>query len=189
MLRVWLASASSRRSEMLRGYFPNLISKPIDGVDETAKDAEVNEQVLEICHKKANSIKKTEQFDLIIVSDTMLADPDVDKLALGKPVDEVEAAMMLHRLSGRRHRVWSSTGIFFLGKWTFFSDSSIVEIKGLSDEELVELVLSGSWKGKAGGYDLAGAMSQYAALVDGEISTVLGIAGSAMKLLQEISKS
>ena len=42
---------------------------------------------------------------MVIVSDTMLQDPDSDDLAMGKANDAMEAAAMLHRLSGRRHRV------------------------------------------------------------------------------------
>ena len=186
MLRVWLASGSSRRKQMLEDIFPNLVCRALEGVDEIAEQAKVSEQVLEIAQKKAEAIKDNFDYDLIIVSDTMLADPDIDNISIGKPTDEVDAAMMLHRLSGRRHRVWSSTGIYFSGNWKFFTDSAIVEIKQLSDEELIELVLSKSWVGKAGGYDLAGEMSKYAKLVDGEESTVLGIAGSAMELLNQI---
>ena len=187
MLRVWLASGSSRRQQMLQDIFPNLVCRALDGVDESAEKAEVSQQVLEIAKKKSDAIKDNSNFDLIIVSDTMLADPDIDNASIGKPSDEVEAAMMLHQLSGRRHRVWSSTGVYFSGHWKFFTDSSIVEIKQLSDEELVELVLSNSWQGKAGGYDLAGEMSKYAKLVDGGESTVLGIAESAMQLLNQIA--
>ena len=187
MLRVWLASGSSRRQQMLEDIFPKLVCRALDGVDESAEKAEVSQQVLEIAKKKSDAIKDNSNFDLIIVSDTMLADPDIDNVSIGKPSDEVEAAMMLHQLSGRRHRVWSSTGIYFSGHWKFFTDSSIVEIKQLSDEELVELVLSNSWQGKAGGYDLAGEMSKYAKLVDGGESTVLGIAESAMQLLNQIA--
>ena len=168
MLRVWLASGSSRRKQMLEDIFPNLVCQALEGVDEIAEQAKVSEQVLEIAQKKAEAIKDNFDYDLIIVSDTMLADPDIDNISIGKPTDEVDAAMMLHRLSGRRHRVWSSTGIYFSGNWKFFTDSAIVEIKQLSDEELIELVLSKSWVGKAGGYDLAGEMSKYAELVDGE---------------------
>ena len=186
MLRVWLASGSSRRKQMLEDIFPNLVCQALEGVDEIAEQAKVSEQVLEIAQKKAEAIKDNFDYDLIIVSDTMLADPDIDNISIGKPTDEVDAAMMLHRLSGRRHRVWSSTGIYFSGNWKFFTDSAIVEIKQLSDEELIELVLSKSWVGKAGGYDLAGEMSKYAKLVDGEESTVLGIAGSAMELLNQL---
>ncbi|MAV44123.1 MAG: hypothetical protein CMA30_06575 [Euryarchaeota archaeon] len=187
MLRVWLASGSSRRQQMLEDIFPNLVCRALDGVDESAEKAEVSQQVLEIAKKKSDAIKDNSNFDLIIVSDTMLADPDIDNASIGKPSDEVEAAMMLHQLSGRRHRVWSSTGVYFSGHWKFFTDSAIVEIKQLSDEELVELVLSNSWQGKAGGYDLAGEMSKYAKLVDGGESTVLGIAESAMQLLNQIA--
>ena len=187
MLRVWLASGSSRRQQMLENIFPNLVCQALDGVDESAEEAEVSQQVFEIANKKSAAIKENTDFDLIIVSDTMLADPDIDNVSIGKPTGEVDAAMMLHRLSGRRHRVWSSTGIYFLGHWKFFTDCAIVEIKQLSDEELVELVLSKSWLGKAGGYDLAGDMSKYAKLVDGDESTVLGIAGSAMELLNQIA--
>tara|TARA_B100001109_G_scaffold245663_1_gene233592 strand:- start:387 stop:980 length:594 start_codon:yes stop_codon:yes gene_type:complete len=187
MLRVWLASGSSRRQQMLENIFPNLVCQALDGVDESAEEAEVSQQVFEIANKKSAAIKENTDFDLIIVSDTMLADPDIDNVSIGKPTDEVDAAMMLHRLSGRRHRVWSSTGIYFSGHWKFFTDCAIVEIKQLSDEELVELVLSKSWLGKAGGYDLAGDMSKYAKLVDGDESTVLGIAGSAMELLNQIA--
>jgi len=187
MLRVWLASGSSRRQQMLEDIFPNLVCRALDGVDESAEKAEVSQQVLEIAKKKSDAIKDNLNYDLIIVSDTMLADPDIDNVSIGKPSDEVDAAMMLHRLSGRRHRVWSSTGIYFSGQWKFFTDSAIVEIKQLSDKELVELVLSNSWQGKAGGYDLAGEMSKYAKLVDGEESTVLGIAESAMELLDQIA--
>ncbi len=187
MLRVWLASGSSRRQQMLEDIFPNLVCRALDGVDESAEKAEVSQQVLEIAKKKSDAIKDNLNYDLIIVSDTMLADPDIDNVSIGKPSDEVDAAMMLHRLSGRRHRVWSSTGIYFSGHWRFFTDSAIVEIKQLSDKELVELVLSNSWQGKAGGYDLAGEMSKYAKLVDGEESTVLGIAESAMELLDQIA--
>lgn len=188
MLRVWLASASTRRQQILTELFPEVMCKALTGINETADNVEVNEQVLQICKKKAYAIQDLDQYELIIVSDTMLEDPDFDKVALGKPKDEVEAAMMLHRLSDRRHRVWSSTGIYFSGAWSFFTDSSIVEFQELSDEDLVELVLNGSWKGKAGGYDLAGEMSKFASLIDGHETTVLGIAESAMEVLTELSK-
>ena len=183
MLRVWLASGSSRRKQMLEDIFPNLVCQALEGVDEIAEQAKVSEQVLEIAQKKAEAIKDNFDYDLIIVSDTMLADPDIDNISIGKPTDEVDAAMMLHRLSGGRHRVWSSTGIYFSGNWKFFTDSAIVEIKQLSDEELIELVLSKSWVGKAGGYDLAGEMGKHARLVDGDELAVLGFAPSALKLL------
>ena len=185
---VWLASKSPRRAQLLRELFPNIVCQGIEGVDEKPPLGEVEYQVLEICKKKAWAADLESQinnYDVVIVCDTMLCDPDDSMLGLGKPMDEIEAAMMLHRLSGRRHQVWSATGIKKLSKWKFYCEYSIVEITPLSDEVLVELILSKSWHGKAGGYDLAGPMGQWAKLIDGSESTVLGIASQALIDLQQ----
>lgn len=187
-VNVWLASQSERRATMLQSLFTSLECKGFVGLDETPLPGTVDQQVLSICRKKAAAVKDGHGYDMVVVSDTLLADPDDMEQTLGKPGDSVEAAMMLHRLSGRRHQVWSATGIQFMGKWSFFVEHSIVEFEDLSDERLVELVLSESWKGKAGGYDLAGPMGLHASLIEGEESTVLGIAGEAMELLHTLSK-
>ncbi len=186
-MRVWLASHSTRRAEMLGQIFPNLTCRGIDSLDETSSAADVSGKVLEICQKKASAVTINNEFDLVIVSDTMLQDPDVDAVAMGKAIDAIEAAGMLHRLSGRRHRVWSATGIYYRGSWEFHLNQAIVEFDELTDEVLVELVLSNSWVGKAGSYDLAGDMSKYARLVEGDEATVLGIASDAMTRLVDLS--
>ena len=186
-MEVWLASQSPRRAAMLQPLFPGLKCEGFTDVDETPTPGNVDSQVLSICQKKSEAVLDGHGFDLVVVCDTLLADPDDMDLTLGKPNDTLEAAMMLHRLSGRRHQVWSATGIQLQGQWTFFVEHAIVEFDELTDEQLVELVLSESWKGKAGGYDLAGPMGKHAHLIDGHESTVLGIAGEAMELLQTFS--
>ncbi|DAC29023.1 MAG: hypothetical protein CMB29_01125 [Euryarchaeota archaeon] len=186
-MRVWLASKSVRRAEMLRQIFPNLTCEGIDSVNETSKSTVVSGQVLEICQKKAAAAHLDDNYELIVVSDTMIQDPDVDVRAMGKANDAIEAAAMLHRLAGRRHRVWTATGIYYKSKWEFHLNEAIVEIDALTDETLVELVLNNSWVGKAGSYDLAGDMSRYARLVEGDEATVLGIAGDAMERLVQLS--
>ena len=172
---------------MLAQIFPDITCQGIESVSETSSALDVSGQVLEICQKKASAVNNATDFDLIVVSDTMLQDPDVDSRAMGKAVDNIEAAAMLHRLSGRRHRVWSATGIFYRGSWEFHLNEAIVEIDQLSDETLVELVLNNSWVGKAGCYDLAGDMGKFASLVEGDEATVLGIASDAMARLVELS--
>lgn len=187
LMRVWLASASKRRKEMLLALFHDLHCQAVDSIDESSNADTVPGQILEICQKKAAAVKNSQDFDLVIVSDTMLQDPDSDGLAMGKANDAIQAAAMLHRLSGRRHRVWSATGIFHQGEWEFHLNQSIVEFENLTDEVLVELVLSESWVGKAGSYDFAGEMGKFAKLVEGDEATVLGIAGDAMERLVELS--
>ena len=186
-VKVWLASNSERRKVMLEPIFPHLHHAGIEGVDESPPSGTVDHQVLTICKRKAASVVETSEFDVVIVSDTMVSDPDDHSVSMGKPFDDVEAAMMLHRLSGRRHQVWSATGIYFMGKWNFFCEVAVVEFPAFKDAVLVDLVLSKSWVGKAGGYDLHGAMGEHARLVDGSESVVLGIAQSAMELLEQLS--
>ena len=186
-MKVWLASQSPRRAAMLSPLFTDLKCEGFTDVDETPSPGSVSAQVFSICQKKSEAVPGEHGFDLVIVCDTLLADPDDVDSTLGKPNDAVEAAMMLHRLSGRRHQVWSATGILLHGAWKFYVEHAIVEFQALTDEQLVELVLSESWKGKAGGYDLAGPMGDYARLIDGHESTVLGIAGEAMELFRTFS--
>ena len=184
-MRVILASASKRRKQILEDLNYQVIVSLLNDVDETSSKHEVSQQVLEICHKKATAVKISSESP-VIVSDTMLEDPDDESIALGKPHDSVQAAMMLHKLSGRRHRVWTATGLYVNQEWKFFLESSIVEVHSLTDQVLVDLVLSESWKGKAGGYDLAGPMANHAELVDGFESTVLGIASEALTELASL---
>jgi septum formation protein len=172
---------------MLLALFHDLHCQAVDSIDESSNADTVPGQILEICQKKAAAVKSSQDFDLIIVSDTMLQDPDSDGIAMGKANDAIQAAAMLHRLSGRRHRVWSATGIFHQGEWEFHLNQSIVEFENLTDEVLVELVLNKSWVGKAGSYDFAGEMGKFAKLVEGDEATVLGIAGDAMERLVELS--
>jgi len=188
MVDIWLASKSPRRKQILLELFPSIFCQGIKGVDEKPPTGEVDYQVLEICKSKAIAADlepHVEDYDIVIVCDTMLSDPDDHMLSIGKPKDKIEAAMMLHRLSGRRHQVWSATGVKKAGEWKFYCDYSIVEISPLSDDVLVELILSNSWKGKAGGYDLAGPMGQWAQIIDGSESTVLGISSQALIDLQQ----
>ena len=187
MVNIWLASKSPRREQILRDMFPEIFCQGIEGVEEKPPFGEVDYQVLEICKQKAKAadeVPQIKEYDLVVVCDTMLCDPDDHLLSIGKPKDEVEAAMMLFRLSGRRHQVWSATGIKKAGNWKFYCEYSIVEISPLPDEVLVELILSKSWQGKAGGYDLAGPMGEWAQIIDGSESTVLGIASQALVELQ-----
>jgi septum formation protein len=184
MVSLWLASQSPRRAAMVKAVAANATCKGLEGVDETPPSfGSVSEKVLSICQQKAKAVPQNHPFDVVLVCDTVLADPDEVVLILGKPSDALEAASMLHRLSGRRHQVWSAGGIMVQGQWNFFVEHAVVEIEALSDEALVELVLNESWKGKAGGYDLAGPMGAYAKLVDGSETTVLGIPQEVMDIL------
>lgn len=185
---VWLASNSERRYALLSSLFPNLHHEGLAGVDETPPNGTVERQVMTICQRKAGALPDSDH-EVVIVADTMLSDPDDHSLSMGKPRDRTHAAIMLHRLSGRLHQVWSATGVRWNGTWHYWCEASVVAIPELTTDQLDELLSSNSWKGKAGGYDLHGPMGEYARLVEGAESTVLGFAGEAMTFLEMLAST
>ena len=208
MVRVLLASASQRRLDWLNGRYESieLICKPLLGKEKNIENrGTVEKQSAEICFSKAESAalewslrdSDTPKPDIIIVSDTLVEAPGEIKIALGKPVDRMKATSMLLRLSGKRHRVWSSTAILtrnsnqyqkLYSEWRYkiWTDFAIVEFDDLNEEDLISLVESDSWVGKAGGYDLAGAASQYTKIIEGNEVTVLGFSKQAIDEFEDI---
>ena len=201
---ILLASASERRRQILSEYLEDrdtclefcILREP---EQEVSSGMEVNLQVESSCIKKAIAAVKemaseTENVvDIVLVSDTLVEDPDDQRAALGKPKDESSAAFSLIRLSGRRHRVWSSTAIISrktgdisVGEdWlaTIWTDYAIVEFVHMGDDDIIDLINCRSWEGKAGGYDLAGDAGKFASVVDGEEVTVLGFSNRAIDSL------
>ena len=204
MSLIILASASERRRQILSEHIEDrdtrlefyVLKQPEQDV---SSSMEVNLQVESSCIGKVKAAVKErasgreDVADIILVSDTLVEDPDDERAALGKPKDESSAAFSLIRLSGRRHRVWSSTAILSrrvgdieVGEgWlaTIWTDYAIVEFGQLEEEEIIDMINNRSWEGKAGGYDLAGAAGKFARVVDGEEVTVLGFSNRALESL------
>lgn len=173
-MRVVLASASPRRLQVLVDAGLDVEVAPT-GADEPRKRGSVEDQVLGIAMAKAEAVGEAHPGSIVVVADTMLADPDEPFQAMGKPEDEAGALAMLLRLRGRNHRVWSAAGLRVGGQWGFETASSVVNLAAYDDATLEELLKSGSWKGKAGGYDLHGPMGAHATLIEGDPRTVLGL--------------
>ena len=122
--------------------------------------------------------------DCITGQDILVEDPDDSLNPMGKPVNRQEALSMLLRLSGRNHRVWSGTAVISGDVVQSWITSATVSIRLFSESDLEALILSGSWKGKAGGYDLAGAMGQFAEIIDGDEDTILGLCPQVFNYLE-----
>ena len=207
-MRVLLASASKRRLSCLEEILDfEIKSQSLLSEEKSMINGEsVELQVNEICLSKAivaaaewNIIEKEGKDipDIIIVSDTIVEDPDNYLNPMGQPKDDLQATNMLLKLSGKRHKVWSSTAILIKnneeylplhGKWKYlkWTNYSIVEFDQLADEDIITLIQSKSWSGKAGGYDLAGEAKKYTKLIQGDELTVLGFAFEAIEELKRI---
>ena len=208
MRRILLASKSERRISWLKENLEEsdlrFFSTALESTEIKAPQGfEVSKQVEIVCQSKAENARRENKlslnrrernYDAILVSDTMIEDPDDHRLSIGKPEDALTATSNLIRLAGRKHRVWSSTSILLpreiaTGKanWGIVNRTSCatVEFSDLGDDEIYELISSESWKGKAGGYDLAGTAGQFCRVVEGEEVTVLGFSPDAVDVLKQ----
>ena len=185
-MRILLASASERRESILRERFSNIEQNALKDVNETVPRGFISDQVEQVVSRKANAVKLDASFDVVVVADTLVEDPDDAREALGKPRSKEEAVGMLLRLRGSRHRVWSATMVHAFGQWKTTVEYALVEVEDFSDDVLVELIESDSWVGKAGAYDLAGMMGEYAKLVEGSETTVLGFTQASLQYLEEL---
>ncbi|MDG1540040.1 MAG: Maf family protein [Candidatus Thalassarchaeaceae archaeon] len=199
---ILLVSASERRRAIMADFSEK------DGIEvrfsvlkepepEPLTNLEVHLQVESSCMHKARSAVlelgygENSDVEMIVVSDTLVEDPDDSRVALGKPEDKVSAASTLIRLSGRRHKVWSSTaivtrngtGLEVGAGWRaeIWTDFSIVEFDEIGVDGMEDLIGSGSWFGKAGGYDLAGKAGSFSRVIEGEDVTVLGFSSCAFE--------
>ena len=186
VMRILLASASERRGAILRERFANVEQVALQDVDESVPREVLSGQVKEVALRKANAVTVDDAHDVVVVSDTLVEDPDDEQAALGKPTSREQAVSMLLRLRGRRHRVWSATMVHAMGNWHSSVEHAVVEFEDFSDDVLIELIESDSWVGKAGGYDLAGMMGKYAQLIEGTESTVLGFTQSSLDFLDDV---
>jgi len=208
MTRILLASKSERRISWLKENLEDsdfrFFSSALKSTEiKPPQGFEVSKQVEIVCQSKAENARienklslnrRDDNYHAIIVSDTMIEDPDDHRLSIGKPKDALTATSNLIRLAGRKHRVWSSTSILLplevaTGKadWDILNRTSCatVEFSELGDDEIYDLISSESWKGKAGGYDLAGTAGQFCRVVEGEEVTVLGFSPAAVDILKQ----
>jgi len=195
-MRVILASSSTRRrawiskQDWMKGHQIEFRSMDIDE-SRYSIEGDVSATVRNITNAKAahagRSLGVKRRDWVALVSDTLVEGP-ASKVALGKPLDALEAENMLRSLAGKRHYVHSCTALITPSQeitWELFSDKCEVDMRPLTDSDLEELIKTDSWKGKAGGYDIKGLAAKHLEIFDGDEVTVLGFSSKAMERLRE----
>jgi len=185
MKTLILASASPRRRDML-GFFPFIVEVVVPHVDETLFPGESPDEAAErIARAKAQAVAvyRGETFP-ILAADTVVV---IDGHVLGKPHNAEDARRMLRLLAGRIHRVVTGVAIRWRGNERFFSVSSDVEFKPLSDKEIEDYVASGEPMDKAGAYAVQGLGGFMVRNVRGSVSNVVGLPlAEVVTVLQEM---
>jgi septum formation protein len=185
-----LASASPRRQELLRNAGIPFTVEPAD-IDETPRAGESPRDCAErLAREKALAVSKGRPQDYVLGADTVVF---VEGTILGKPRDAEDASRMLRLLSGRTHEV--ITGVCLVEKKVdsgqrpvgsgagrtedtelrIASETTLVTMNVLSDDEIREYVATGEPMDKAGAYAIQGIASRWIPRIDGDYSNVVGL--------------
>jgi nucleoside triphosphate pyrophosphatase len=194
-MRIVLASASPRRAELLRsaGYeFETLI---VD-LDERVRPGEAPDAYVRrlAAEKSAAALRMLTGSpsgagpDLVVLgADTAVV---VDGVILGKPSDDRDAASMLERLSGRSHLVLTGVSVRSPQLETGRVETTTVEFKPLTWDEVEWYVSSGEGRDKAGAYAIQGLASRFIPSIRGSYSNVVGLPVAVVhELVAEIASN
>jgi len=196
-----LASASPRRQDLLRSAGICFGTQAAD-IDETPLPGEPPRECAErLAQEKALAVWRTRLQDLVLGADTIVV---IDETILGKPADYADAARMLRLLSGKIHRVITGVCVVkavagtplpvasedravhsaqFAGailrtenrELRTASETTLVTMNELSDDEIRDYVASGEPMDKAGAYAIQGRASRWIPRIEGDYSNVVGL--------------
>jgi septum formation protein len=177
-LRLFLASASPRRLELLRqlGLEPQVV---VSQVVETRLPRETPDRmVLRLAEEKARAAAARIGRNppaLIVAADTAVV---IGGEPLGKPADAAEATAMLRRLRGREHEVLSATFLLRTddGRSSGGVDRTRVLFGGFDEEWIRSYVSGGEPMDKAGAYAIQGGAAAVIDRIEGSWSNVVGLA-------------
>lgn len=189
-----LASASPRRRDLLAAAGLSFVIAPAD-IDETVRPGLSPEEAardLALQKAFAGAARWRGAPALVVGADTIVAVGEGATLEfLAKPTDAADAARMLGRLAGSRHRVVTGVAVVVTGgagpeddrrrcgaqpRAATAHERTWVTMRPLSDAEIATYVASGEWEGKAGGYGIQGSADEFVTgLEEGGFDNVVGL--------------
>ncbi len=154
-------------------------------IDESQFDGERPvEHVERLAREKGATIAGRYPDSLVIAADTIVVESgDV----LGKPRDAAEASLMLRRLAGRTHTVFTAVATSLSGRTISAVEEVAVTFLPLSDRTITSYIATGEPMDKAGSYGIQGYGATLVERIDGDFFAVMGLPlARLVKLLGEM---
>lgn len=172
---IFLASASPRRSELLRQIGIDHEVRAVE-VDETRRSREsATAYVARLAETKARALwdelPEVERRPVLGADTTVTLDGEI----FGKPHGASSARAMLGRLSGRTHEVHTAVALVCTHSVELRLCSSTVRFRRLTDAELDWYCTSNESVDKAGGYAIQGRAAVFVSHLAGSYSGVMGL--------------
>jgi septum formation protein len=168
-----LASASSRRSDILASLGVKFVVQPADVDEQRLRDEQASDMVLRLACDKALSVAGVIASPCCVLgADTAVL---IDDAIFGKPQDEREGIAMLLQLSGRIHTVLTGVVVVARGAWSGAVSSTEVRFREIDPDEARRYWHSGEPCGKAGGYAIQGYGGLFVESISGSYTGVVGL--------------
>lgn len=193
-MKIILASASPRRSEILSGMGVDFKVLAAD-TDESCNFPDPEEYAMELAKRKGQAayaeIKRRmkngeDDSDAVIISaDTVVfANGEI----LGKPKDADDAYRMLELISGSEHEVITGIGVTVGGVTTVAYAATLVSVERIPKDEILKYIATGDPFDKAGAYGIQGQFSKWVKGINGCYFNVVGLPTNALnKLFYEVT--
>lgn len=167
-----LASGSPRRAELLArlGLRPEIRPPEVD--ERPLRDEPPRTLLARLAATKARAVHRPGRQEVILAADTEVV---LDHQVLGKPADDAAAAELLARLSGRTHEVLTAVAVHAGGRWYQDIETTRVQVRALTPDEIAWYVATGEPRDKAGAYALQGAGAALVDRIEGSDTNVIGL--------------
>jgi septum formation protein len=148
--KIILGSASPRRFQLLQAIFPE-VEVRAKNVDETFPDHLRGKEIPEfLAEQKSKAFDgELQQDEIVVTADTIVW---FDNHVLNKPAGGGEALVMLRKLSGNSHQVFTGVCIASGNRKNIFSVESQVEFITADDKTLADYIQQYRPFDKAGSY-------------------------------------
>lgn len=172
MKTIILASGSPRRKELIKllGYPFEVCQGQVEEIINPQLSPEENVKYL--AQLKAEAVAKDYKDHRIIGADTMVC---LEDHILGKPENEAEAEKMLQLLSGKKHRVITGVALIREDEVITFCETTYVQMKILSLQEIQDYIATGEPMDKAGAYGIQGKGAVFIEGIEGDYYNVVGL--------------
>ena len=170
---VYLASASPRRSELLRQIGVRFTVRAAAIPEERLAGEAPENYVVRLAAGKAEAVwAVVPGSEAVLGADTAVV---LDGEVLGKPASGAEAANMLERLSGRSHRVLTAVAVRHGDGLDTRLCESEVRFRATTAAERLAYCATGEPFDKAGGYGIQGHAAVFIEELKGSYSGVAGL--------------
>jgi len=171
-----LASASPRRKRLLAqaGYRFDVVVCDIDEAGFSAEGLDSVEHAKRLALAKAGNVAAKYPGKLVLGADTVV---DLDGKTIGKPRDSQHAERITRMLFSKPHKVITGIAFVKLDEQIEIveSETTIVYPKKLSEQQIVEHVTNGDWRGKAGAYGIQETGDEFVEKIEGSFTNVIGL--------------